>query len=78
VANLFISGEREGNRLFGAQAVITVAQVATVFINKDLNKLKVPDGAGADIAFAAIGTFGGPTGFGISTIYFLGEAADWW
>lgn len=67
------------------QVVVSATQLIKAYNRSDRNwstndgnKWGVAGKAALDITMGAIGTFGGPIGWGISGIYFLGDAAGLW
>jgi hypothetical protein len=79
----FVKG---GSRvLFGAQVALSGYQAVSAWVNSDHNwqtnggnKWGVTAKSGLDITMAAIGTFGGPLGWAIAGVYFLGDVAGLW
>jgi len=71
--------------LFAAQIVVSGAQTIDAWRNSDRNwrtndgnKWGVTGKAGVDILMGGVATFGGPLGWGVAGIYFIGDAAGWW
>lgn len=71
--------------LFAAQVVVSGYQTFDAWKNSDRdwrtndgNKWGVTGKAALDVTMGAIGAFGGPIGWGISGVYFLGDAAGLW
>ena len=64
--------------LFGAQALISTYQTYDAFRTNNANAWSVAGKAGLDITIGAISTFGGPVGWGVGAVYFIGDAAGWW
>lgn len=72
-------GVKIGSRgLFGAQIIISGLQTYHAFHNHDANRWGVAGKAGVDVLMAAVGTFGGPAGWVVSGVYFLGDSLGWW
>jgi hypothetical protein len=67
-----------GKGLFAAQAGISLYQAGNAFYTNNSNKWGVAGKAGLDIAIGYISLVGGPIGWGIGAIYFIGDAAGWW
>ena len=64
--------------LFVAQVVISAAQVVVAVGTNDPNTERIVARATADVVVSAVGVWGGPVGWGIATVFFVGEAAGWW
>ncbi|MFT3704798.1 MAG: DUF6443 domain-containing protein [Agriterribacter sp.] len=75
----YVRGVKIGSRgLFGAQIIISGLQTYHAFHNHDANRWGVAGKAGVDVLMAAVGTFGGPAGWVVSGVYFLGDSFGWW
>ncbi len=64
--------------LFGAQAVISGVQVYNAWDSNNSNKWGVTGKAGLDVTIGYISLVGGPVGWGVGAVYFIGDAAGWW
>ena len=67
-----------GKTVFGVQAALSGVKVVVAFDNNDPNKWGVLGKSSLDIAMGAISIWGGPVGFGIGAIYFVGDSFDLW
>jgi RHS repeat-associated protein len=64
--------------LFGAQAILSGIQVYNAWDSNNSNKWGVTGKAGLDVSIGYISLAGGPIGWGVGAIYFIGDAAGWW
>jgi hypothetical protein len=64
--------------LFIAQAGISIYQAGNAFYTKNDNKWGVAGKAGLDILIGAVSVWGGPVGWLVGGIYFIGDSAGWW
>lgn len=64
--------------LFGAQATISLYQTYDALKRDDANKWGVTAKAGLDVTIGYISLVGGPVGWGVGAVYFLGDAAGLW
>jgi hypothetical protein len=64
--------------VFAAQVGISVYQAGSAFVTDNPNKWGVAGKAGLDIAVGAITVWGGPVGWVIGGVYFIGDIAGWW
>lgn len=64
--------------LFAAQAGISLYQTGNAFYTNNDNKWSVAGKASLDITIGAISVWGGPVGWAVGGVYFVGDAAGWW
>lgn len=64
--------------VFAAQAGISVYQAGSAFVTDNGNKWGVAGKAGLDITMGAITVWGGPIGWAVGGVYFVGDMAGWW
>lgn len=67
-----------GKTVFAVQVGGSLINTGVAFYNDDPNKWGVAGKASLDITIGAISVWGGPVGWAIGGIYFIGDAAGWW
>lgn len=67
-----------GKSVFAAQTVISGVQVYNAWDSNNSNKWGVTAKAGLDVTFGAIALWGGPIGWAIGGVYFVGDIVGWW
>ncbi|HMT97613.1 MAG TPA: RHS repeat-associated core domain-containing protein [Ferruginibacter sp.] len=64
--------------VFAAQAGISLYQTYSAFKNKDSNAWGVTGKAALDVTIGYLSLVGGPAGWVLGAVYFIGDAAGWW
>ena len=67
-----------GKLSFGVQVGVSLVNVGKAFYDHDSNKWGVLGKGGLDVAIGAVAVWGGPVGWAIGGVYFIGDAAGWW
>lgn len=67
-----------GRSLFGIQAGISLYNAGEAIYTNDKNKWGVVGKSTLDIAIGAFAVWGGPAGWIVGGVYFIGDAAGWW
>ncbi|GIV28673.1 MAG: hypothetical protein KatS3mg027_2487 [Bacteroidia bacterium] len=64
--------------LFGAQALMSGYQVYNAWETNNPNLNGVIGKASLDITIGLISLYGGPVGWGVGAVYFIGDIYGWW
>ncbi len=64
--------------VFAAQTVISGIEAYNAWEGNNSNKWGVTAKAGLDVTIGYVSLIGGPVGFAIGALYFIGDASGWW
>lgn len=64
--------------MYGIQAGISLYNAGEAIYTNDKNKWGVVGKSTLDIAIGAFAVWGGPAGWIVGGVYFIGDAAGWW